>query len=127
MTQFIDGERIVELFQHTAAKFILHAQFLKFAREERLVVSHIRHTLRLRRKFHWRSQRDSMPCTDNANTKRDRRNVPLAGRAQTQYETQRALWQPGLIGMRHDGWIEQRCGLRRILVSEVGSDERLTF
>src|ERR1043166_4207107 len=119
MTQFIDGERIVELFQHTAAKFILHAQLLKFAREERLVISHIRHTLRLRRKFHWRSQRNLMPCTEDANTKRNRRNVPLTGRAQAQDETQRTLRQPGLIGMRHDGWIEQRCGLRRILVSEV--------
>ena len=35
--------------------------------------------------------------------------------------------QSGLVGMRHDGRIEQRRGLRRIFVREVSADERLPF
>ena len=37
------------------------------------------------------------------------------------------LRQSRLVGMRHDGRIEQRRGLRRILVREVSADEHLPF
>ena len=62
--QFVHREGIAELLQHAAAKLVLHAQLLKLAREERLVVSSIRHALRLRGKFHRRCERDAMPRAD---------------------------------------------------------------
>ena len=51
--------------------------------------------------------------------------MAFAGGAQTQDETQRALGHAGLVGMRHDGGIEQCRRLRRILVREVSADEHL--
>ena len=53
--------------------------------------------------------------------------VTIDGRPQAQDETQRAFWHAGLVGMRHDGRIEQRRRLRRILVQKIGADEPLAF
>ena len=63
----------------------------------------------------------------HARAESDGGDVPFARGPQAQDETQRALGQPGLVGMRHDGRIEQRRGLRGILVREVSADERLPF
>ena len=61
--------------------------------------------------------RNAVLRADDARPEGDRGNVPLAGGPQAQDETQRALGQTGLIGMRHDGRIEQRRRLGRVLVA----------
>ena len=64
---------------------------------------------------------------DRAGAEGDGGNVPFARGPQAQDETERALGQPGLVGVGHDGRIEQRGGLRRVFVREVSADERLPF
>ena len=125
--QFLQRKIVVQLGQHALAKIILHARFLQFVRKQSLGVGHIRHALRLGDKRHGRRQRDAILRADFARAESDGGNVAFARGAQTQDETQRALWHAGLVGVRHDGRIEQRRRLRRILVREVGADKHLPF
>jgi hypothetical protein len=90
-TQLFHCERIVELLQHLPAKLVLHAQFLKFAREQRLVVRGVRHLVRLRRKRHRRGEHDFMPRAHEAGAERDGGDVSLARGTQTHDETQARL------------------------------------
>ena len=53
--------------------------------------------------------------------------MPLARGPQTHDKTQRTFGHAGLVGMRHDGRIEQRRGFRGVFVREVSADERLPF
>ena len=125
--QLLQGEIVVKLVQHAPAKIILHAGFLEFVGKQSLDVSGIGHALRLRHKRHGRRERDAMLRADRAGAEGDGGNVSFARGPQTQDETQRALGHPGLVGMRHDGRIEQRRGFWRILVREVSADEHLPF
>ena len=60
---------------------------------------------------------------DNAGTKSDGRNVSFPGGAQAENESQGAGRQTGLVGMRHDGRIEQRRGFQRVFGQEIGADQ----
>ena len=53
--------------------------------------------------------------------------MPFARGAQAQDETERALGQRRLVGVRHNGGVKQRRGLRGVFVREVSADERLAF
>ncbi len=46
---------------------------------------------------------------------------------EAQDKTQRAGRQVGLVRMRHDRGIEERGGFERILVTEIGAEEQLSF
>ena len=127
LAQLLQREILVQLVQHAPAKFILHARLLEFVGKQALDVSGIGHALRLGHKRHGRRERDAMLRADRARAEGDGGNVSFARGPQAQDETQRALGQPGLVGVGHDGRIEQRRGLRRILVREVSADEHLPF
>ena len=68
-----------------------------------------------------------MERADGTRAEGDGGDVPFARGAQAQNETQRTFGQPGLVGIRHDGGIEKRGRLGRILVREVGADEHLAI
>ena len=51
--------------------------------------------------------------------------MSFARGSQAQDETEGARGQPGLVGVRDDGRIEQRRRLKRILMRKIGADERL--
>ena len=54
----------------------------------------------------------------------DRGQVALAYCSQTHHEPAFAGRKPGLIGPEHDRWVEQRGGLDRVLVAEVGAHQQ---
>src|SRR5262245_43830713 len=62
---------------------------------------------------------------DDTHAESDGGNVSLARGPQAQDETQRTRRQASLVGVRHDGRIKQRRGLRRVFVGEVSADKRL--
>jgi hypothetical protein len=61
---------------------------------------------------------------EDSGSKRNGRNVPFSGGAETENEAQGAGWQAGLVGVRHDGGIEQRGGFQRVLGQEKGADQQ---
>ena len=61
---------------------------------------------------------------DDSGSKRDGRNVPFAGSAQAENESQSAARQAGLIGVRHDGGIEQRGRFQGVFGQEIGADQQ---
>jgi hypothetical protein len=117
----------VQLVQHAPAKIILHARFLEFVGKQSLDIGGIGHALRLGHERHGRRERDAMVQANRAGAESDGGNMPFARGPQAQDETQRTLWQSGLVGMRHDGRVEKRRRLRRILVREVSAEEHLSF
>src|SRR5258708_17543747 len=64
---------------------------------------------------------------DDTGPERDGRNVPFSGGAQAENEPQGSSWKTGLIGMRHDGGIEQRSGFQRVFGEEIGPDQQLSL
>ncbi len=50
--------------------------------------------------------------------------MPFARSAQAENESQRARWQPRLIGVRDDGGVEQRRGFQGVFSQEIGADQQ---
>ena len=50
--------------------------------------------------------------------------MSFPGGAQAENEPQSAGRQTGLVGMRHDGGIEQRSGFQRVFGQEIGADQQ---
>src|SRR5579859_3173897 len=113
----------MKFVQHATAKIILDTRLFKFVGKQSLGVSDIGHAFRLRHKGCGGREGDVSLRTGCAGAEADGGNVSLARGTQTQDETQRSWRQSTLIGMWHDGWIEQRRRLHRILVREVSTDE----
>ena len=60
---------------------------------------------------------------DGAGPELDAGQMAFADRPQAQHEPDLARGAAGLVRMRHDGRVEQRCGLQRVLLGEVGADQ----
>ena len=72
-----------------------------------------------------RVEHDAAIAIDDARAKRDRRDVPFAGRPQAQDESLRALRHARLVGMPDHRRVEQRRRLERVLLREVRADQQL--
>ena len=68
--------------------------------------------------------RDARVGIEHAGAKLDRRQMALAHGTQAHDEAHRAARKAALIRRRHDRWVEQRSGLDRVLVREVGPDQQ---
>ncbi len=110
--QVIQGEFPGKLIHDAPAKVIVQARLLKFAGKERFLVSRIEHGLRFHHKRSGGRERDALIRAHGARAESDGGDVPFAHGPKAQYKTERARGKPRLVGVRHNGRIEQRRGFR---------------
>ncbi len=127
LAELVHREVILESLEDRFGDVVDHAEFLELMPEDFLVVRGGGDVLGRGDVARRRIDRDFSLAIDGARTKGDRGDVTLARGAEAQDETQRPGGKSGLVGMGNDGRIEQGGRLERVLVGEVGADEKLAF
>ena len=117
-------ERFAHFVHHPLGEFAGQSQFHKFPPEQPLFVNRVWNLTRLSEEAAGFAHLDPMIGMDDSGSKRDGRNMPFASSAQAENESQRARWQPRLIGVRDDGGIEQRSGFQGVFGQEIGADQQ---
>ncbi len=117
-------ERLPEFVHDPAREFARQSQFRKFPPEQRLLVHGVWDLARLGEKAGGGRYLDPLIGMDDTGSKRDGRNVSFPSGAQAENEPQRAGRQTGLVGVRHDGRIEQGGGFQRVFGQEIGADQQ---
>ena len=111
------------LFMTRRVNSPVNPSFSEFPLEQRLLVDGVRNLARLGEKARGGQDLDPLIGMDDAGAKRDGGDVPFAGGAQAENEPQRAGRQTRLVGVRHDGRIEQGRGFQRVFGQEIGADQ----
>ncbi len=123
LLELVERELVAERGQHLAGERAVNAQLDQLAEEERLVVQGIGHQLRGRDEPGRVVHADAVLRVDRAAPERDRRDVPLAGGAETEQEPSRAVGQPRLVGVPDHRRVEQGRRFQRVFLREVRADQ----
>lgn len=105
---------------------VVKTHLAQLERDAGFVERRVRDDLRRGHMARHRIKRDLQVPVDHAAAEFDRRNVPLAGRAQAHDETLRAVREPALIRMRDDRRVEQRRAFQGVFAGEIRADQELT-
>ena len=125
--QFVQREGASQPQEHLPAEVSHQPKFLKLSLEYAVLVGGAGHLLGLEAVARGGIDGDVAAGIKQSGAKSDRGDVTFARGPEAQDETQRAGRQVRLVRMRHDRGIEQRGGFERILVTEIGAEQKLPF
>ena len=121
--QIAECELIAERGHHLFSQGAVHAEFRQLEVEQVLLVEGVGNEVRghdvARRFIH----ADSIAAVDHSGTKRDRRDMALAGGAQTHDEAPVALGQTRLIRVPDHRGIKERGRFQRVFLREIRADQ----
>jgi hypothetical protein len=122
--QLVGGELVAEPREHARRQLVERAELDQLGAEQRLGEVARRRALAADQVRPDRIERQRAVRIEQPGTKLDRGQMAFAHRAQAEHDAQAAARHAALLGRRHDRRVEQRRGLDRVLVGEVGPDQQ---